>query len=472
MSLFFADGKKWLENKAKKIEKFLENKPDKKEGYRGIMGPIDSIDSMNTSELNQTSTISNNLAQGVSDYNTKYNALSSDTTAYLGMTAQYGSDKNYNIFINAPLDNGNITASPYSGGKCIANGTSYSALAGLIDASTKGFDTAYPSDKFPNTPAGTTLAMNACKLWAADSQVPSSNNPANTYFALTKDANNKFKCYTGNSLTNSTPTPYVIKKVAYKVASSNDASRGGLFYDGTVGVYNETVSLAGPADTSNPNNVQTPFASPFTKYTKCDRMSGGSVNPTTINATLGVNCSNFKGTPVKIRYIYVNTNKKSNNYGQDDGWIQISKLFVFAFTSNGNSTVVTDITKNNKLVAHSGNGENYSNQTDSSYSYSGFNLYSPLNLNVDLTRNTSMYHSATNNINEWWSVDLGDEYSVFKITYINRWDCCRFRAKGMTMQFKDGAGNFVSVKDPVTGQSTQTLTFTDAFEQNFELTKT
>ena len=35
-----AHGLEWLENKAKKIEKIMEEKIYKREGYRGIMGAI------------------------------------------------------------------------------------------------------------------------------------------------------------------------------------------------------------------------------------------------------------------------------------------------------------------------------------------------------------------------------------------------------------------------------------------------
>ena len=467
MSLFFADGKKWLENKAKKIEKFLENKHDKKEGYRGIMGPINSIDSMNTNDFEQTNNISNNLAQGINDYTTKYNELSSATTAYLGMTAQYDENKNYNIFINSPMDSNSIIASPYSRGKCIANGTEYSALAGLTNAS-PAFDSVYPGN-FPNTPAGTALAMNACKLWAADSQVPSFSIPDNTYFALTKDANNKFKCYTGRTLYNSNPAPYVVKKIAYKIASSNDSTRGGLFQDGTIGVYNENIPLTGPADTANPYNIQTPFVAPITSYIKCDKWGGGAVNPKTINATLGLNCSNVNGTPVNMRYIYVKRSSTSPN-----GWpfIQISQLAVFAI-ENGASKNVANRFTNNKAVAISGNGPSYTNTTNASWNNNSSPPHMAIDGNLSARPHPQMYHSPENTTkDEWWRVDLGKEYPVYEIVYYNRQDCCWDRAIGMAMQFRDDAGNFVSVKDPVSGNATQTITIpTAALEQRFTISK-
>ena len=469
MSSIFTDGLEWLQNKVKKIE-----------GYRGIMGPITEIDSMNASDpdfLNKT-TYNNNLAQGIATYNTKYNALTSATNDYLGMTSLYGENKNYNIFVNTPMEYSSITASVYTGGGCIANNPSstsqYSALtaAGLTDTSSKGFDEAYPNN-FPNTLGGTVRAMNACKLWAADSQVPSSSstNPDNTWFAITKYITDpvtklqKFKCFTGNAL-QTTPNPYMVEKVAYTIASTSDATRGGLFMDGTVGVYNNNANTTA-ANINNPYKISTPFLAPFDKFTKCDKFFGGAVNTNSISASLGVNCSNTNGTPVNIRYVFVNTNRKQSS-SQDNGWIQISQLAVFAYV-NGTGRNVSSRVNNNKAVAHSGNGPGYTNQTDSAYS--GTNINTPIDGNVASRDWPYIYHSVTKSTNEWWSVDLGQEYPVYEITYYNRKDCCWYRAVDMTIQFKDGAGSLVTVKDS-NGNATQTLTIpSTALVQKFNIAK-
>lgn len=441
MSLSFGDAIEWLKKKA-----------NQKEGYRGVMGPISRIDDMNASDIDfsNTTTFNNNLAQGIATYNTKYNALSSATHDYLGMTARYGDNKNFNVFVNTPMDFGSITASAgyTGGGGCISNnittgsGSPYQALAGLTDASTQGFDTVYPPARFPNTPAGTALAMKACKLWAADSQTSSSStNPTKTYFALTRDTTaNKFKCFTGNVLNNDKPTPYMVKQLAYKVASSNNATRGGLFMDGTIGVYNHNIPTTG-ADTANPYNIQSPFLSPLTKYIKCDKWIGGSVNPNTVSASLGVNCSNTNGLPVNMRYVYVKISSS--------GYMQISQIVVLAIVNGTGKNVAnaTDNSNSPKPVATSGNGPDYTNVTNRSWSQG-----SPPEKAIDGTASPryhpEMYHSpADSTVNEWWSVDLGKEYPVYEIDYYNRNGCCPERAIGMKMQFKDNAGNFVDVKD-------------------------
>jgi len=473
MSLSFGDAIEWLKKKANNI--------NQKEGYRGVMGPISRIDDMNASDIDfaDTTTLNNNLAQGIATYNTKYNALSSATHDYLGMTARYGDNKNFNVFVNTPMDFGSITASAgyTGGGGCISNNTTassgspYQALAGLTDASTQGFDTVYPPARFPNTPAGTALAMKACKLWAADSQTysSSSTNPNKTYFALTRDTTaNKFKCFTGNVLNNDKPTPYMVKQLAYKVASSNNATRGGLFMDGTIGVYNHNIPTTG-ADTANPYNIQSPFLSPLTKYIKCDKWIGGAINPNTLSATLGLNCSNANGTPVNMRYIYVKASATSPNLYP---FIQIAQLAVLAFV-NGAGKNVSSVLNNNKAVATSGNGSNYTNVTNASWNNNNSPPQLAIDGNLSARPHPSMYHSPMNSTkDEWWSVDLGQEFSVYEIIFYNRKDCCSDRAIGMTMQFKDAAGNFVTVKDPVSGNATQTITISSAaLEQKFSISK-
>jgi hypothetical protein len=71
------------------------------------------------------------------------------------------------------------------------------------------------------------------------------------------------------------------------------------------------------------------------------------------------------------------------------------------------------------------------------------------------------YHSASGSKDEWWRLDLGQEYSVYQVDYYNREGCCPWRAKGMTMEFQDKDGKGVPVKDPTTGVTTNTLVFKD-----------
>jgi len=431
----FADGYKLFENKAKKINEMFKSG---KEGYAGIT-------EMNNTDIARTSTWTNNLAQGLEDYKTKNDAVNATVNKYIGMTANYGSN-NYNVFVNTPMDYADINATPYSGGRCVRS--NFLSSSGLTDASTTGFDSpnAYP------TLSNAQDAINACKIWAADSQSHSSSstNPANTYFAVSKDPNNatKYKCYYGNSITG-TPTTFTQKVVAYPVANSTDANRGGLFYDGTVGVYNTTK----PATSiSNPYNIQAFPSTALTGYSACDRLRGGGINIDTVSATLGANCTNITSKTVPIRYIRITA-------GSDH--IQISQLVVLAFVNNVQTNVAT------RGTATSGKGSNIVNM-----GYDGTNVPS---IAIDGTIASRAYpygyHSPSNQSTEWWELDLGQEYLVSEIIYYNRAGCCQYRARGMKMTFGNNNKEPISVKDPDSGASTRTLIFKDAsMTQRFLIT--
>ena len=456
MSLFLQDGLKWLENKSKKIKREIKNIKTK-EGYRGIMGNIPSVDAVNNSDSDFTTTVTltDNLAQGINTYNTKYDSLNTATKTYLGKTSEYGVDKNYNMFINTPMDFSKITATPYTKGVCVANGaSSNNTLHGLTDAGVN-FTAAYPNN-FANTPTGAKEAINACKLWAADTQTysSSSTNPTSTYFAVTKDTSDdpKFKCYTGNTLSGE-PKQYTVKQVAYVLANSSDVDQGGFFSDGTFGVYNSKPTA--DADTSNPNNISTRFAAPLAGYEYCDKMVGGSLNPKSITATLGANCTNVTGKPVNIRFIRVNAS------GIPWMFIQISQLAVFAI-SNGVGMNVATSQNNNKAVATA--SSQYSWYTEPVRAIDG---------QLAARSYPYIFHSGSYGT-EWWQLDLGQEYPVYQIDYYNREGCCQDRARGMTLQFKDGSGGnwdsaqLVQVKDPVSGANAPSLKFlSDAMKQTF-----
>jgi hypothetical protein len=483
MSLFLAEGLEWLKRK-----NFLNKQAKNREGYRGIMGQIPTLDGPSSGsgsgssieydpEFTDAALQSNNLSQGIADYTTKYNALKTTTNNYLGMTAQNGSDikKNYNIFVNTPMDASLIKETPYTGGGCIANGLSNNgALAGLtVDAPGQGFNALYPaissnSSNFLNAQA----AINACKLWAADSQTVSAVNPPTTLFAVTKDGNlpsSKFKCYYGNSLTNPSPTPYTVKKINYKIKTSSDATRGGLFGDSTIGVYNEILSAL-PADPNNPYNAVNTTA--LTGYGACDKFVGGELNRASIMATLGSNCTNVASIPVNIRYVYI---RASQDPSLADSYIQIAQLVVYGF-NNGiakNLTSRGDLNNSPKPVANSGvgvttnNGVNtFTNKTD--YSWGGVGANVAIDGTVSARAYPGIYHSTTVDRNEWWSVDLGKNYPVYQVDYYNRAEHGTWRAIGMQMYFKDNNGAEVQVKSPTTGALVPFLTFkSDSAKQSF-----
>jgi hypothetical protein len=448
MDYLINDGIEWLKNKSKKIEGIFL-----KEGYRGILGESE-IDSINSDEayINSDMTGGNNLAQGITDYQTKFDSLTDTINDYYLGVSKSGNIVSRNIYVDKRRD---ISATGYSKdgvNTCVAN----SSLSGLTDASTRGFDTAYPSN-FTNEAD----AINACKLWAADSQSPPStgSNPTTTYFAVTKD-NNKYKCSYGNL--SGTPLSYSSKKVAYVVKSSNDATRGGLFHDGSVGVYNHN-SSASPSGASNPYNIQS--TSFLTGYDKCNKFFGGALNMSSINATLGANCSPSNITPVNIRYITINASTDST---VPNRFIQISQLVVYGLVNNIGQ--ILNKTYSDNIKAYCGN-DAAKTIPNNNKGYDGWSdPNSAINGSISNRGWMSIYHSKTPYSTEWWKLDLGQEYPIYQIEYYNRGECCQKRAKGMTMQFQKADGTVVSIKDLTSGQITTTLTFNEQLKQTFMIT--
>jgi hypothetical protein len=411
------EGIKWLENKMKKIESFETSR-------WGIMDATksntinSSIDQKNNNDpdIANATTYKNNLAQGLGEYSTNNRALTTATNDFLaGSTAQYG--RNYNVYVNQPVDLNKITATPYNTTKmCVqTNISSDGKLFGLTDAGAT-FTSAYP-DNFSDTPKGRAAALNACKLWAADTQVSSGTNPTSTYFGITKDDTNKFKCYTGNSISG-TPEAYRGQKVvAYTIASSLDSNKGRLFYDGTIGVYNSNgVATSGGID---PRNTQVITPTPLTnlpdKFSKCDKYIGGSIVPSSINASLGLNCStsteNMK--PLNIRTIKIQSN---------GDWLQISRLAVFANVEGRGMNVAP----NGTATATSNYYSHWTNPNIAIKQDLG-SFYHP-----------NIFHSARAHRDEYWTLDLGREYLVYQIVYYNRNGCCSERANGMKITFYNG----------------------------------
>jgi hypothetical protein len=134
--------------------------------------------------------------------------------------------RNYNVFINKSLNHAAITPKNQTG--CV---TSSSVLASNLTAA-PGFDDAYNQTLKPFSSFSD--AKNACKLWAADI--------GQMVFAINKDSNNKYGCYTGGSLPDL--ASYVKPKSLYTVLAGvlGSSIKGGLFANGQIGVW------AGQAD--------------------------------------------------------------------------------------------------------------------------------------------------------------------------------------------------------------------------------
>jgi hypothetical protein len=114
-------------------------------------------------------------------------------------------------------------------------------------------------------------------------------------------------------------------------------------------------------------------------------------------------------------YIIIN-NENATDFIDDNGvnhgkFLQIGELEVYAMI-NGISTNISNNTNVTKTV------------TSSSEHGSSPNLQA-----IDGNPDT-MYHSNGGSNNEWWKIQFDKLYTINKIIYFNRKDCCQIRAKG------------------------------------------
>ena len=188
----------------------------KREGFVGILGSNVDMDQVITSDTDTTTTGSELLNDDVTQYGDDYKTLRGKTTEYIKAPPESRLLKNYNIFINK------ITSPPVNQKGCVT--TSSISNLSLAD----GFAAAYPTN-FTNY----TDAKNACKLWAAYGN--------KTTFAINKDTDGKYRCYTGNGL-NSTITPKTRPVKVYTVLDGDTTSlQGGLFANGQIGVWTGSI---------------------------------------------------------------------------------------------------------------------------------------------------------------------------------------------------------------------------------------
>ena len=110
--------------------------------------------------------------------------------------------------------------------------------------------------------------------------------------------------------------------------------------------------------------------------------------------------------------------------------------------------------------------------SSSVYQDSGLNLHAGLAVDGDKTANTdgsslNLFHSASNDVNPWFKVDLGTTYRIREITLFN---CRNFesRLRGITIQILDasenGIGSYTDLNDndALGGPSTLKVTLSDA----------
>ena len=225
-SLLNLQGKQFFENIKNKIKEEFVNK--KREGFvggGGILGPNETLNEKINSETEITTNKVTNLNEKISNYDGTYRVLQKKTDEYLnnqtGITQTM--KKNYNVFINRSLNQAEIQPTNIKG--CVVKSS-------IINTSNKfssnGFDTAYPAN-FINY----NNAEKACKLWAADSN--------KTYYAVSKDDTNKFKCHVANELPNEIQQ-YKKETILYKVLSNTDATvnAASLLNNGQIGIFNNS----------------------------------------------------------------------------------------------------------------------------------------------------------------------------------------------------------------------------------------
>ena len=168
-------------------------------------------------------------------------------------------------------------------------------------------------------------------------------------------------------------------------------------------------------------------------FSMCDKLFGGSINMKTINATYGKNCSTSTKKPLKARYISV----KANAAGDP---VQISQLIVMAFLNGVQGNVASRGT------------------VTSSPGIDNIDIRIPVNGKTD----NKDFWSSVRAQNNYWQLDLGIEFPLTSITYYNA-DVNSSYANGLRIDLKNGAGNGITLKNPLrlTGQLVQTFTLSE-----------
>jgi hypothetical protein len=132
-------------------------------------------------------------------------------------------------------------------------------------------------------------------------------------------------------------------------------------------------------------------------------------------------------SPLKTQYVRVKAN------GRNDGYLQISQIAVYAMVNGKQVNVARKASTNNA---------NYN--ITASPVYNGFNMLGPVDGGTYAKNDRSaMYHSETASADNFWELNLGQEYDVDWVTYYNRGDCCQSRADGMTITLANASKNIV-----------------------------
>ena len=465
-----SEGLNWIDNKAKKIKEVLAtSSPFQKEGYGGILGPS-IIDVTNQQESARTNGLAASIQSDLQKYATANQTLQQKTNKYLKSVPET-QGRNYNIFINKAAGHSDIESTLVDKGKCVEVS---SVLAGGLNDAGAPFYGAYP-----NNFSSVVDANDACKLWAADAGMPN--------FAIGKSADNStYTCHVGSFSGN--PSKYSVPQVAYVIASSNDATLGGLFLDGTIGVYNDTAiinaagtsaagtSAAGTSAAGSSTSTAGSSTSSSSTSGTSSTSTGTSTSSTGTSTSSGPAYGTGAGESVVVPSQTNATNPYNiqlmrgstipNGYAVCDKFIGgalVAKSIQASLGANCSPDAGTPF--NARYVTIWSNPNNPQGYIQISqiavYSYSdgkitnvaprgtatdgwgskGFlgRALASYAINGDLSnRNSSdIYASTTGMPGTYWQLDLGQDYPVFQVTYYNRNNSTSTRADGMTLMVQD-----------------------------------
>jgi hypothetical protein len=194
-----------------------------REGFVGILGSNNQMDQVITTDTATTTTGTGRLNDNVKQYGKDYKTLRGKTKEYIDALPANRLKTNYNVFVNRSLQPEKIPAKNQK--QCVTA----SSISNLTLAS--GFAASYP-DNFKNF----TEVNNACKFWAS--------NAGNTTYAVKKNKEGNYQCFTGNDL-NSTIIQKSRPAKIYTVLEGDAMSyKGGLFANGQIGVWSGSFSSA------------------------------------------------------------------------------------------------------------------------------------------------------------------------------------------------------------------------------------
>ena len=350
------------------------------EGFSGIIGSTE-IDDKNIEEKKEYEDNHIELDRKTSEYANTYKSLEEKTRDYL-KHEQVSKKRNYNIFSNQNPNSSELKDT-YEG--CYIKNNN-------LGPADSDFKQAYPA----SLELGEDEINVACKQWAIDS--------GKSVYAVSKDDNDEYQCFTGSDVNSAKNGGlYTVTKVASTLAESDNGMFGGLFKNGQLGIYyQDQTTKINSESVTNTNK-------PPDGYEKCNLFTGGSVEPSSITADYGVNCTNVSKPPLMI---------KSIKFRNPSNYIQIGQVAVYAY--------------------YNGKGQNIANYGTTSVlnTWANKNMKdNPIDGDMIPQRHPKGYHSSNASDKNYWRLDFDKEYPMYQFVYYNRGDCCQKRASTMLVDF-------------------------------------